>query len=551
MVCMSDCRGGDGGGTVRVPHAVSHRVILQAVVLLACLVVVCSACLTGCGPGPAAGGGLPGTSEPGGGGVPGGGQAPGAGAGGLIPAAEWTPEPAGAVEVRREGEVATAGPFRQLLGVTWVSEREFLALARHQGGESILRFSCDGRGAWTGRAVLTLKEGVPPGAFYMWAPLAGGESIVFTTLRDSVLGPLWRYDVEASGGDGHGVYKIAEPVNAVFRTSPDRSRAVLYDNDGASVMDFRTGRRLRLPDVPSYEFPFVGIGSSWSPDSIHYLYQVVEGQVARWFGIVRTDTAEVVRKVVPDKGCAFGAAWSPDGSRVAFLALDGEGDTFLGPEAELIPPIAHRVGILEVGSGRVEYVSVPGKLVYGLPVWSPAGDALAFGAGTVEGDRTAGFRVSCDVHVAEERNGKWTVAQVTGGTEGGADKLPLSWAPDGGALAFSVPSPGGGGLLRVGVARKLAGSWGAPVMLGEFGAPVVWLGNDALAGRVVLPGRERRAGEIRVFSVDGRVISTLEESVLRAELALSPDGRYLACAVETPAADGSAEVTFLRIRPTR
>jgi len=513
--------------------------------MVACLAVVCSACLTGCGPAGQAIGGEPrGGIEPGGGG-----QAPGAGGG--VPAREWTPGEAAVVEVRAEANVAAAGPFRQLLGLTWAGEHELLALARHEGGESILRFSCHAGGAWEGRAVLTLKEGVKPEHFYMWAPLAGGKSIVFTSLQDSVMGPLWRCDTEPSGTDERGMYEVAERVNAVFRMSPDGTRAVLYDNDGASVMDFRTGQRLRLPGVPAYEFPFVGIGSSWSPDGIHYLYQVVEGQVTQWFGIVRTDTAEVVRKVAPENGCAFAAVWSPDGSRVAFLVLDGRGDAFLGPEDELIPPIAHRVGILEVKSGRVEHVSVPGKLVYGLPVWSPAGDAFAFGAGTVEGSRTAGFRVACDVHVAEERNGKWTVAQVTGHTEGGGDKLPLSWAPGGGALAFSLAPPGGEGSLQVGVVQKVAASWGTPVMLGEVGAPVVWLGNGALAGRVVLPGRERRAGEIRVFSVDGRVISTLEESVLRAELALSPDGRYLACAVETPAADGSAEVTFLRIRPTR
>lgn len=522
--------------------------VALVVIMVACVAVVCSSCLTGSGPGPSVGREPPGGIEPGKGGVPGGGEA--AGAGGGVPARERTPEEAAVVEVRAEANVAMAGPFRQLLGLTWVGDRELLVLAKHEGGESIVRFSCQAGGAWEGRALLTLKEGVTPEHFYMWVPLAGGKSIVFTSLQDSVMGPLWRYDAEPSGADGRGVYKVAERVNAVFRMSPDGPRAVLYDNDGASVMDFRTGHQVRLSEVPSYEFPFVGIGCSWSPDSVHYLYQVVDGEVPRWFGVVRADTGEVVCKVAPEKGCAFEAAWSPDGSRVAFLALEGKADAFLGPEDELIPPIAHRLGILELKSGRVEYVSVPGKLVCGRPVWSPAGDALAFGAGTVGSSRTGGLRMSCEVHVAEERNGKWTVAQVTGRTEGGGDKLPLSWAPGGGALAFSVHSLGEG-LLQVGVVRKVADSWGAPVMLGEVDGTVVWLGNDVLAGRVVLPSKERCPGEIRVFSVDGRAISTLEESVLRAELAVSPDGGYLACAVETPAPDGSTEVTLLRIWPTR
>lgn len=534
-----------------MPCAASNRGVLLVAAMLTCL-VLCSSCLTGCGPGPAASREPPGGGSPGGGDAPGPGQSPGAGAGGGVPAREWTPGEAGAVEVRVEGNAATAGPFRELLGLTWVGEREFLALARHEGGESIVRFSCQAGGAWEGRAVLTLKEGVTPQEFYMWAPLAGGRSIVFTSIHDGVMGPLWRYDTDSSGADGEGPYKVAERVNAVFRISPDGTRAVLYDDGGASVMDFRTGQQLRLPQVPSYEFPFVGIGCSWSPDGIHYLYQVAEGRVTRWFGIVRTDTGEVVRKVAPEKGCAFEAAWSPDGSRVAFLALDGEADAFLGPEDELIPPIAHRAGILTVGTGRVEYVSVPGKLVCGLPVWSPAGDAFAFAAGSVEGSRTSGFRISCDVHVAEEHAGQWSVTQVTGPAQGKGAKLPLSWAPGGGALAFSVPSPGGQHSLRLGVVRKLAGSWGAPVMLGEVDGPVVWLGGDALVGRVVLPGSEYRAGEIRVFSLDGEVVSVLEGAdVFHAELAPSPDGRYLAYTMETPAADGSASTTLLKVRPAR
>ncbi|MEW6547399.1 MAG: hypothetical protein AB1446_10895 [Bacillota bacterium] len=540
-----------------MPQVASNRGILLAMVMLTCLAVLCASCLTGCGPGPAASREPSGGGPRGGGEAPGSGQTPGAGVGDGVSAPEWTPGEAGAVEVRREGNVATAGPFRQLLGVTWVSDEEFLALARHQGGESIVRFSRDRGGAWTGRAVLTLKQDALPEGFYMWAPLADGKSIVFTTLRESVLGPLWRYDIEPSGVEGRGVYKVTEPVNAVFRMSPDRARAVLYDNEGASMTDFRTGQKVRLPGVPSYEFPFVGIGCSWSPDGVHYLYQVVEGQVARWFGIVRTDTGTVVCRVAPGKGCAFEAAWSPDGSRVAFLVLDGEGDTFLGPEDELIPPIAHRVGILEVGTGRVEYVSVPGKLVYGLPVWSPVGGALAFAAGTVEGSRTSGFRVSCDVHIAQEQAGQWVVTQVTGPAQGKGAKLPLSWAPDGTALAFSAPSLEDEQCLWVGVVRSpggsrgAAGSWLAPVMLGEVVTPVTWLDDHTLVGKVVLPGKQPHVREIRVFSADGKVVSTVDGPAMFRELTVSPGGGYLAYTWDAVITDGSEPMTLLRIMPMR
>lgn len=89
-------------------------------------------------------------------------------------------------------------------------------------------------------------------------------------------------------------------------------------------------------------------------------------------------------------------------------------------------------------------------------------------------------------------------------------------------------------------------SWSGPLMLGDMTESVVWLDEHTLAGLTTRAG----GGEIRVFSVEGSTVSTLEGlPVLYSDMALSPDGRYLAYTVVTPS--GQSTSTVLRIRPAR
>ncbi|MEW6398009.1 MAG: hypothetical protein AB1503_02420 [Bacillota bacterium] len=429
-----------------------------------------------------------------------------------------------------------------------MSTGKLVALVRHDGSESLVEFSRGEGNTWTGRTLLTLKAGSVPASFYGWDYLHEGKSILFASLSENC---LWQYDIPPSAAQSaeQKVLRVAEGIHT-FKVSPDHTRAVVYGPKEASMLDFRTGGTTSLPDVRTYEFPFTGHASSWSPDSSHYLYQLVKGQLKTAFGIVRADTGKTVRRIAPDDSCAFDAVWSPDGVHVAFLLLKGRGDRFLGPDDELTPPIAHRLGILNVRTGEVAYLAVPQKLVYGLPVWSPAGDQVAFAAGTVQGSKQKGFQASTALYVASRSGKEWQVGPVTRETEG-TRHVPRSWAPGGKALAFTSGTDEPRREYIFGVVTASTGadgrlSWSAPVMLGEVDERVVWLDEHTLVG-LVTPAAGKR--QIRVLSVDGRVVSTLEGPPLHhSEMALSPDGRYLAYTVVAP---GQDTATVLKIRPAR
>ncbi|MEW5934306.1 MAG: hypothetical protein AB1816_12070 [Bacillota bacterium] len=444
-----------------------------------------------------------------------------------------------------EGGVATAGPFPQVISPTWVSGRKLLALVRYDGSESVVEFSRDERNNWAGRTLLTLKEGSAPASFYLWDYLHEGRSILFTSVPEAC---LWRYEVPSSADQrtGKEMLRVTDGVH-IFKVSPDHTRAVIYGRE-TTMIDFRTGETVHLPDVPRYEFPFTGHASSWSPDSSHYLYQSITGQSKNSFGIVRADTGETTHTVAPDDGCAFDAVWSPDGVHVAYLLLSGAGDQFLGPNDELTPPIAHQLGILNVKTGEATALAIPGQLIYGRPVWSPGGDRVAFAAGTVTGSRQGGFAATTALYLASRSGPGWQVAPVTRETRG-VRQVPHSWAPGGQALAFSSWREDARpehtlGVVRASTASDGLHSWSDPVILGGASQSLVWLDQRTLAA----PIAGERGGQIRLLSVDGSTVWTLEPGpVLNADLTLSPDGRYLACTVVTPS--GQATVTTLKILP--
>ncbi|HHY94343.1 MAG TPA: hypothetical protein GX513_04935 [Firmicutes bacterium] len=491
-----------------------------------------------------------------------GGQGPGADSGSGSPTGlEAAPD---GVTVRTEGQTATVGLFPQALLPQWVNESKLLALVRSDGSESVVELSRGNDVGWACRILLTLKEGSTPDSFYEFDYLGEAESILFTSAPG---GPLWRYDVpppRQSGSQQSGSQQgrdspanITEIVKNVvsFKVSPLRARAVVYRPGETDLVDFRSGTITRLPEVPSYEFPFVGHGSSWSPDDLHYLYQMVKGQLKPGFGIVRTDTGEIVRKVLPAHGCAFEAIWSPDGSCVAFLELNGRGDEFLGLDDELMPPVAQRLGILELKAGEVEYVSVPKKLIYGRPVWSPSGDAIAFAAGTVQSSKDRGFQANTSVYVTTRSDEGWKVTPLTRESEG-FHQLPWSWSPGGKALALTSGREEPQWEYTFGVIVSSTGpdggtSWAAPIMLGEVDERVVWLDDRTLVGLTTPAGSKRPQNDIRVFSVDGEVVSVLEAPPVHyAELVLSPGGHFLAYTVTAPVQEGSQETaTSLKIRP--
>ena len=132
-----------------------------------------------------------------------------------------------------------------------------------------------------------------------------------------------------------------------------------------------------------------------------------------------TGEARLADSPVPEGGGFFGMAWSPDGSRLAFIMTrDGQSDVYL---------------INADGSGLAKLTNTPAQDFW--PAWSPDGAHLAFTSGG--GFFDPGFENS-EINVV-------TVANALQGTDGAGltnltnapsqDFFP-AWSPDGSRLAF-------------------------------------------------------------------------------------------------------------------
>jgi dipeptidyl aminopeptidase/acylaminoacyl peptidase len=176
-----------------------------------------------------------------------------------------------------------------------------------------------------------------------------------------------------------------------------------------------------------------------SPDATRALYAVShvdaekgEEYISLWLLSLET---RATRQLTSGLARDYGAAWSPDGSRIAFLSTRGG---------------APQVYVLPVDGGEARALTALTQGVEGAPVWSPGGSSLAFAAVPAREamDATQPYRVDRPVYRFDRLGVVDRVAQdlYVIDAEGGEPRRltddrchnfgPL-WSPDGKEILFS------------------------------------------------------------------------------------------------------------------
>lgn len=256
-----------------------------------------------------------------------------------------------------------------------------------------------------------------------------------------------------TGSDLFGLSIAADP-----QISPD-GRTIVYVRRSADIMTDRMASSLWLIDVATgRQSPFAAQGSSprWSPDGTRVAYVAADGNGSQLF--VRWLATGASARVTGFPGDPQALAWSPDGTRLAYVATVAGDPTTLGKA----PPKPE-------GAKWAEPLAVIDRITY-----------RNDGPGYVKPGRDHLFVVAADGGAAR---------QLTFGDfdDGG----PLSWTPDGREIVFAaIRGPGAdrqilnSDVLAVDVAsatlRQLTTRDGpdAQPVFSPDGTKIAWLGFD-------------------------------------------------------------------------
>jgi len=295
--------------------------------------------------------------------------------------------------------------------------RDFRTEKRYGGGQANELYIFDTET----HAAKRITEGPRASRDPMWI----GKQIYFDSDRDGHFN-LYAYDT----GTGKTVQVTRNTTWDVRWPSTDRERRIVYELDGElNVLDVKTGKgahiTIRVPDD--------GVNRRASYVSAANLIEQADlsPKGERVLFAARGDIFSAPVEKGPTRNLTHspGAhdkwpAWSPDGSRIAFLSdASGEEEVYVVAQDGTAPP---------------EKITSGGHAFRYQPQWSPDNQHIAF----------------------SDKDSRLWVASVTGhsakeiahSTEG--EIRDYEWSPGGGYLAFSINDPSGFSALYIWSAKE-------------------------------------------------------------------------------------------------
>ncbi len=263
------------------------------------------------------------------------------------------------------GDGFRLGSFDSVLYLAW-HDRSLLVTGRFGELEGVFRW----RGPEAGAAQLepvAVRTG--PGSFSQVAVVPGWSGLIVHRYHER---EVWAYP------QSEAPVLVGEAGR--FSPSPDGRWLLLFGFDG-STTQVPVGvwkPAVARPELPAYEFPYLGLGVRWAPDGRHLL-AVEDPSHHPWFKVVAADGS--VRHTVRREEAGVLPTWSPDGRNVAYLVIPLD-ELHLDDEAVFPYPAGSELRVLDVETGREVSYEPRGRRVLGLPVWAADSARLFVAVGT-------------------------------------------------------------------------------------------------------------------------------------------------------------------------